>query len=222
MRARRASARAWGLCPVRSVVAEVRGYLAGTTGTSILTLYKKGERQMYGITLPDGMRDNEKLPTPIITPTSKEFDGGHDEPLTPDDLEGHLMVAYTASATGKPYPLEFGDAPLVRPHSECLTGDVFGSERCDCGPQLRLALQVAGVTYRVIYGQGDTRVANALNAIKLIAKNTYPTGGNEVFDVENGMRTQRLRAWNCEKCSDPVCEHRLFTSLVDKRQTGLD
>jgi GTP cyclohydrolase II len=31
--------------------------------------------------------------------------------------------------------------PLVRPHSECLTGDVFGSRRCDCGPQLREALE---------------------------------------------------------------------------------
>lgn len=34
-----------------------------------------------------------------------------------------------------------GGAPLVRPHSECLTGDVFGSERCDCGPQLREAVE---------------------------------------------------------------------------------
>jgi GTP cyclohydrolase II len=34
-----------------------------------------------------------------------------------------------------------GSAPLVRPHSECLTGDVFGSERCDCGPQLREAAE---------------------------------------------------------------------------------
>jgi GTP cyclohydrolase II len=31
--------------------------------------------------------------------------------------------------------------PLVRPHSECLTGDVFGSQRCDCGPQMREAVQ---------------------------------------------------------------------------------
>ena len=79
------------ILPVEIVV---RGYLAGTTGTSILTLYKKGERQMYGITLPDGMRDNEKLPTPIITPTSKEFDGGHDEPLTPTEIvEKKLLTA---------------------------------------------------------------------------------------------------------------------------------
>ncbi|MDN4472628.1 GTP cyclohydrolase II [Demequina sp. SYSU T00b26] len=34
-----------------------------------------------------------------------------------------------------------GEAPLVRPHSECLTGDVLGSERCDCGPQLREAAE---------------------------------------------------------------------------------
>jgi GTP cyclohydrolase II len=34
-----------------------------------------------------------------------------------------------------------GRAPLVRPHSECLTGDVFGSTRCDCGPQLREAVE---------------------------------------------------------------------------------
>src|SRR6476660_10407863 len=31
--------------------------------------------------------------------------------------------------------------PLIRPHSECLTGDVFGSQRCDCGPQLREAVE---------------------------------------------------------------------------------
>lgn len=37
-----------------------------------------------------------------------------------------------------------GPAPLVRPHSECLTGDVFGSQRCDCGPQLREALERIG------------------------------------------------------------------------------
>ncbi|AQZ49966.1 phosphoribosylaminoimidazolesuccinocarboxamide synthase [Martelella mediterranea] len=64
----------------------VRGYLAGTTDTSILTRYKRGERKIYGITFPDGMRDNEALPAPIITPTSKAFDGGHDEPLTPEEI----------------------------------------------------------------------------------------------------------------------------------------
>ncbi|MET9219825.1 GTP cyclohydrolase II [Streptomyces sp. NPDC008079] len=36
---------------------------------------------------------------------------------------------------------EGAESPLVRPHSECLTGDVFGSQRCDCGPQLREAVE---------------------------------------------------------------------------------
>jgi len=71
------------ILPVEMVV---RGYLAGTTGTSILTLYRQGARDMYGVSLPDGMRDNQRLDTPIITPTSKAFDGGHDEPLTPAEI----------------------------------------------------------------------------------------------------------------------------------------
>ncbi|EEW25905.1 phosphoribosylaminoimidazolesuccinocarboxamide synthase [Rhodobacter ferrooxidans] len=71
------------ILPVEIVV---RGYLAGTTGTSVLTLYKQGARQMYGHSLPDGLRDNQALPAPIITPTSKAFDGGHDEPLTATEI----------------------------------------------------------------------------------------------------------------------------------------
>ena len=79
------------ILPVEIVV---RGYLAGTTGTSLLTLYKKGERNMYGLSLPDGLRDNEVLPEPVITPTSKAFHGGHDEPLTPKEIvEQGLLTA---------------------------------------------------------------------------------------------------------------------------------
>ncbi|WP_159952606.1 phosphoribosylaminoimidazolesuccinocarboxamide synthase [Rhizobium sp. 18065] len=90
------------ILPVEVVV---RGYLAGTTGTSVLTLYKKGERRMYGITLPDGMRDNEKLPTPIITPTSKEFDGGHDAPLTPDEIIAQNLLTAEQWQTLSQYAL---------------------------------------------------------------------------------------------------------------------
>jgi phosphoribosylaminoimidazole-succinocarboxamide synthase len=71
------------ILPVEIVV---RGYLAGSTSTSILTQYKAGVRAMYGHILPDGLRDNQVLPRAIITPTSKEFDGGHDLPLTPDQI----------------------------------------------------------------------------------------------------------------------------------------
>ena len=71
------------ILPVEIVV---RGYLAGSTSTSILTQYKAGARQMYGHPLPDAMRDNQALPAAIITPTSKAFDGGHDEPMTAEQI----------------------------------------------------------------------------------------------------------------------------------------
>ncbi len=67
------------MLPVELVV---RGYLAGSTGTSILTMYKKGERNMYGATFPDGMVDNQKLEPPLITPTTKAAVGDHDAPLS--------------------------------------------------------------------------------------------------------------------------------------------
>lgn len=67
------------ILPVEIVV---RGYLAGTTSTSILTQYKAGARDLYGHRLPDGLRDNQALPQAIVTPTTKAFDGGHDTPLT--------------------------------------------------------------------------------------------------------------------------------------------
>ena len=82
-------ARRLEILPVEIVV---RDYLAGTTGTSVLTLYQAGAREMYGLRLPDGMRDNERLPNPIITPTSKAFDGAHDAPLTPDEILSHGLL----------------------------------------------------------------------------------------------------------------------------------
>ncbi len=60
----------------------VRGYITGVTSTALWTLYAAGERQPYGISLPDGLQKNDALPTPIITPTTKATGGAHDERLT--------------------------------------------------------------------------------------------------------------------------------------------
>lgn len=90
------------ILPVEVVV---RGYLAGTTGTSVLTLYKKGVRDMYGMTLPDGLRDNQVLPEPIITPTSKAFDGGHDEPLSPRQIIDQGLLTQAQWETLSSYAL---------------------------------------------------------------------------------------------------------------------
>ena len=71
-------------CKLVPVEAVVRGYLTGVTGTSIWTRYSAGERNFGGITLPDGMKKNEKLPAPIFDPTTKEET--HDRALTPDEM----------------------------------------------------------------------------------------------------------------------------------------
>lgn len=60
----------------------VRGYITGVTKTSLWKLYEVGERQPYGISLPDSLQKNDPLPHPIITPTTKAEAGGHDEQLT--------------------------------------------------------------------------------------------------------------------------------------------
>jgi|GEM_PF-302076 len=78
------------ILPVEIVV---RGYLAGTTSTSILTMYRAGQREMYGHRLPDGLADNQALETPMITPTSKAVDGAHDAPLTADEITGRGLLS---------------------------------------------------------------------------------------------------------------------------------
>lgn len=78
------------IMPVEVVV---RDYLAGTTSTSVLSMYRAGRREMYGHRFPDGLRANQKLPQTILTPTTKAFDAGHDEELTPERIiEGGLLT----------------------------------------------------------------------------------------------------------------------------------
>jgi phosphoribosylaminoimidazole-succinocarboxamide synthase len=77
------------ILPVEIVV---RDYLAGTTATSIATMYRAGRRDIYGIRFPDGLRDNQKLPWTIVTPTTKAGAGGHDEPLTAAEIAARGLL----------------------------------------------------------------------------------------------------------------------------------
>jgi phosphoribosylaminoimidazole-succinocarboxamide synthase len=70
----------------------VRGYITGVTGTSLWTLYAQGQREMYGLRLPDGLRRNDRLPEPIITPTTKAAHGGHDQRITRDEIVSRGIV----------------------------------------------------------------------------------------------------------------------------------
>jgi phosphoribosylaminoimidazole-succinocarboxamide synthase len=62
----------------------VRGYLTGVTSTSIWTAYSRGERVYCGHRLPDGLRKHERLPQPLLTPTTKAEQGAHDELISRD------------------------------------------------------------------------------------------------------------------------------------------
>lgn len=66
----------------------VRGYLCGSAWRA----YKSGVREICGVKLPDGMRENEKFPTPIITPTTKAEIGTHDEDISREEIIARGLV----------------------------------------------------------------------------------------------------------------------------------
>ena len=77
----------------------VRGYITGVTSTALWRRYELGERVIYGQRFPEGMRKNQKLPRPIITPTTKGGQTGHDERLEPREVvEQGCLDAHTWSA----------------------------------------------------------------------------------------------------------------------------
>ena len=66
----------------------VRGYLCGSAWRA----YKAGVREICGVKLPDGMRENEKFPSPIITPTTKAEIGTHDEDISREEILARGLV----------------------------------------------------------------------------------------------------------------------------------
>jgi phosphoribosylaminoimidazole-succinocarboxamide synthase len=73
-------------CKPLPVEMVVRAYLTGTTSTSIWVHYQRGERSFCGHKLPDGMRKHERLKKPILTPSTKAFDGGHDVSASREEI----------------------------------------------------------------------------------------------------------------------------------------
>ncbi|MBX3709562.1 MAG: phosphoribosylaminoimidazolesuccinocarboxamide synthase [Gammaproteobacteria bacterium] len=80
-------------CSVFPIEFVVRGYITGTTETSLWTQYQKGVRHYCGISFPEGLYKNQKLDKPVLTPTTKEKD--HDRPITPKEIvsEGWMSQA---------------------------------------------------------------------------------------------------------------------------------
>ncbi|WP_410879406.1 phosphoribosylaminoimidazolesuccinocarboxamide synthase [Myroides sp. DW712] len=77
------------ICEPFKVEMVIRGYLAGHAARE----YKEGKRVLCGVTLPDGLKENDRLPEPIITPSTKEELGLHDEDISREDILARGIVS---------------------------------------------------------------------------------------------------------------------------------
>lgn len=77
------------LCEPFKVEMVIRGYLAGHAARE----YKLGKRTLCGVALPDGLKENDKLPEPIITPSTKADNGEHDEDISKEDILANGIVS---------------------------------------------------------------------------------------------------------------------------------
>ena len=75
-------------CEPLKVEMVIRGYLAGHAARE----YALGKRTLCGATMPEGMRENDVFPEPIITPATKAEQGDHDEDITPEELIDRKIV----------------------------------------------------------------------------------------------------------------------------------
>ena len=71
-------------CKVFPIEFVVRGFITGSTSTSLWTVYNNGDREYCGNKLPEGLKKNEKLESNMLTPTTKEEH--HDRPISPEEI----------------------------------------------------------------------------------------------------------------------------------------
>jgi nicotinamide riboside kinase len=139
--------------------------------------------------------------TPLMTAVYSQllFD---DESLYPMALAHQALYDITL-VTGLDLPWEADglqrDGPQVRGPVDTL---------------LRQALERSGMAYRVVYGQGPRRLNNALLALGLAGEDA---SAQHIREQGQFAINQGRSIWQCNDCSDPACEHKLFSRLVEQR-----
>lgn len=124
------------------------------------------------------------------------------------DGREHLAIGLGSCATAVASDTVHVDVPLVRPHSECLTGDVLGSQHCDCGPQLREAVErIAAVGGYLLYLRQEGRdigLYAKLDAYLLQEQGLDTYAANEALgfgadERDYAVVAQMLRALGCSR-----------------------
>ncbi len=124
------------------------------------------------------------------------------------DGREHLAIGLGSRVVAGPASATQVDVPLVRPHSECLTGDVLGSQHCDCGPQLREAVEritdVGGYLLYLRQEGRDIGLYAKLDAYLLQAQglDTYAANEELGFGADErsyAVAAQMLQALGCSR-----------------------
>lgn len=131
------------------------------------------------------------------------------------------LSARALDRDGNPVPYEGGGAPAVRIHSECATGDIFGSFRCDCGPQLENGLRIIGRTggYLVYVRNHEGRgigLVNKLRAYALQDAGLDTLDANLALGLDGDMRDYSQAALILQELG--VHEMRLVTNNPAKQE----
>lgn len=131
------------------------------------------------------------------------------------------LSARALDRDGNPVPYEGGGAPAVRIHSECATGDIFGSFRCDCGPQLENGLRIVGRTggYLVYVRNHEGRgigLVNKLRAYALQDAGLDTLDANLALGLDGDMRDYSQAALILQELG--VHEMRLVTNNPAKQE----
>lgn len=122
-----------------------------------------------------------------------------------------------------------GDPPLLRIHSQCLTGDALGSLRCDCGEQLRLAMSMIGGEGRgiLIYEEKEGRGIGLLAKLRVYELQDLgldTVEANQQFGLKNDYRDYSLPAGILHQLG--ISKVRIITNNPDKvkamRDSGID